>query len=231
MILAGIVLLALPFVKHLKKDWGEPPTVLSPASDQLQAGQRVCIGGVAREHEPAVPSPLAADERILWCHAIVKKYPGPELGKGPPATRTLKAATWFRLVDDVDPDQYVLVDGRRLFASMVTLDHDPEHDHSKAELEHRDAQRNPLLFFAELLGEMASSMSSANRKIIRSGDRLWISGRLRQGREGLYLGRWASVDNVRPDQRFDRDQSTARMVAFGVGGLLLVLGLWRVLSG
>ncbi|TVQ29331.1 MAG: hypothetical protein EA370_15310 [Wenzhouxiangella sp.] len=228
--LAGSAFVALPFLHHLKPEWGEPPETLTPGSDDLRAGKRVCLGGIAHEHEPALPSPVDPGERVLWCHAVVNKYPGPHLGKGPPPTRTLKAATWFRLVDENHPDQYVLVDGNRLGAASVTLDHDPERDPAADSEPQAGAQANPLMELFDLFIDISKAMSSANIKVIRPGDKLWISGRLRQGAQGLHLGRWAMVDNVHPGRRHERDLATARLVAWIAGPALMILGLWRILA-
>lgn len=228
--LAVLVVALLPFLRYLKPEWGEPPETLAPASDRLRVGKRVCIRGIAHEHEPAIPSPLDGRENILWCHAVVNKYPGPHLGKGPPPTRTLKVATWFRLVDEDNPDRYVLIDGHRIGAAAVTLDHDPERDLVAAAGEQPAAQANPLFELLDLFADMIKSMSSASIKVIRPGDRLWVSGRLRQEARGLYLGRWAMIDNVHPGQRHERNLANARLIAWIVGLALMLIGLWRMIG-
>lgn len=226
LILIGAAVLALPYLSGLNPNWQQPETTLSPGSDAVQAGRRVCVGGIAGAHEDLVPSPLDADEEILWCHAVVRKSPMPRLGKGPPATRTLRASTWFRLVDPNEPAHYLLVDGQRLSPALVSLDHDPEDDLLRARDRQPGAQDNPLIEALALLFEMARSMSSSNIKIIRPGDRLWISGRLRKGRQGLYLGRWARIDNVPPQIRRQHELANARLTAFIAGPALVLLGIW-----
>ncbi|TVR94586.1 MAG: hypothetical protein EA418_09790 [Wenzhouxiangellaceae bacterium] len=228
--LIGLTLLCLPLLHVINPAWREPLPTLKPGSAELAAGKRVRVGGVAAAHEPPVPSPLDTDEQVLWCHAVVNKYKGPNLGKGPPATKTLKAATRFRLVHAENPEQFVLIDGHRLSASMVTLDHDPNVDPDEARNAQPGAQTNPLMELFDLFVDMSRAMSSQSIKVIRPGDRLWVSGRLRQGEDGLTLGRWAMVDNVPPELRHRRDMGTARMVSLGGGTLLLVVGLWLMLT-
>lgn len=228
--LIGLTLLCLPLLHVINPAWREPLPTLKPGSADLEPGKRISVGGVAEAHEPPVPSPLAPEDRVLWCHAIVNKHKGPNLGKGPPATKTLKAATWFRLVDADNPERFVLIDGHRLSAINVTLDHDPDLDPDKAIDAQPSAQTNPLMELFDLFIDMSRAMSSQCIKVIRPGDRLWVSGRLRQGNDGLYLGRWATVDNVPPELRHRRDLGTARLVSLGGGALLVLVGLWLMLN-
>ncbi len=230
MLLAGLALLALPCIHWVKPEWGEPPVDLSPGSAELQAGKRVCIGGIAHEHESAVPSPLTPEDRVLWCHAIVAKHVGVNIGGGPPATRTLKAATWFRLVDADRPECHVLINGHQLSASMVALDHEPERVVAEQINAQPGAQANPLMELFELIGDIFASISRAHIKTIRPGDRIWVSGRLRDSEHGLHLGRWAMVDNVHPGERHQRNLVNARLVGSASGFLLIVLGLWQILT-
>ena len=229
LILFGIIFLALPLTHKIKPEWGEPPRAVSPGSEELQVGKRVCIVGIATEHEPAVPSPLDADERILWCHAVVNKYPGFQAGRGPRPTRTLKASTWFRLVDPDMPENQVLIDGHQLSSSMVTLDHDPDAHAKDQENQPSSSESNPLMDLFDLFVDVSRSMTAANIKVIRPGDRLWIRGRLRQGSNGLYLGRWSSVDNVDPQHDHPRKLSNARLVAGIAGSVLVLAGTWKLL--
>jgi len=228
--LIGVILLCLPLLHVINPAWREPLPTLEPGSTDLAAGKRVCVGGVAEAHDSPVPSPLDTEDQVLWCHAVVNKHKGPNLGKGPPATKTLKVSTRFRLVDADNPERFVLIDGHRLSASLVTLDHDPNVDPDQATDAQPGAQANPLMELFDLFVDISQALSSQNIKIIRPGDRLWVSGRLRQGDDGLCLGRWAMVDNVPPELRHRRGLATAKMVSQGGGALLVVVGLWMMLS-
>jgi hypothetical protein len=217
---AGILMLALLAPKDPTA--GLPP-IFRPGQDDLQAGQKVCLAGIAREHDQALPSPLQPDEAVLWCHAVVNRTPGYQ-GKGPPRTKTLKAATWFRLSKEAESQTYVLVNGPALMPSLVSIDHDPERDpEQEPPAGHR---ANPLIELLDLFLDTARAMSSASVKVIRPGDRLWITGRLRQNERGLHLGRWARVDNVHPVRRRKRELAMARMTAFTFGPGLIIFGLW-----
>jgi len=222
---AGAMLMALAFVPAFRNV--ESTGVRSADISELETGDYVCVGGIAREHEPAVVSPLDPDERVLWCHAILTK-PGSFASKGPPPTETRKATTWFRLVDEHDPSRYVLIDGNRLMAAHVTLDHDP--DGFAQEEEPAGAQANPLIELFDVLAEMMRKHKSMYIKVIRPGDRLWITGRVREGEQGLHFGRWAMIDNVPPDLRRSRQLSSARGMATVAGPVLVVLGLVMLLN-
>ena len=223
--LAGNALLAMFWLAPRDPAAGAMP-VVAPGDDGMEVGQRVCVGGVAAEHDPAVPSPLDATEKVLWCHAIVNRSKGPRAGKGPPATKTLKAATRFRLVDEHDPARYVLIDGHQLSASMVILDHDPDDVEQQALAETPGSQTNPLMAIVEVFIDMTRSLHAANVKVIRPGDRLWASGRLRQDEDGPSLGRWTMIDNVPPLRRRARQLIVARTAALFGGPVLMIIGLW-----
>jgi hypothetical protein len=200
----------------------------SPAINELAPGELARVTGIAQPHEPPVPSPLDPRERILWCHAILSKSRG--VGRrGPPATETRKAATWFRLVDKNDDSQSVLVDGHRLNHMMVSLDPDPDEvgDDEPA----AGAQTNPLMVLVDVVADLVLRMHAANIKIIRPGDRLWITGRARETAEGLCMHKIMLVDNVSPEIRAERDRSGARGLAMIGAPLFVIGGLMWLLAG
>lgn len=198
--------------------------VVAPAA--VAPGKARSVVGIAQPGEAPGKSPVT-DRPALWLRAFrtSRGFFVSRSGNGSNVRRIGKVSTDFKLVDEDNPDSSITIRSGKV-SDIDILVRNRRYSRDGEPIDTIETGGDPLKAAGSLLLFHVIKKEGMEERAIHPGDRIWAHGRIREGKDGLFLSGWGSwLDDRPPEQRASWHTAFAKAgaITFGVSSMLVLI--------